>query len=57
MLFGTSLKMSNYIHDKKWIDLIFEAVAQFVMLLVLFGAMDWMIVSKWLIDWNADDTY
>ena len=53
MLFGTTLRISNHIYHKKWVDLIFEGLTQFVMLTCLFGFMDWMIVSKWLKDWDA----
>lgn len=53
MLFGTTLRMSNFIYQSLWVDLIFEAVAQFVMLIALFGFMDWMIICKWLTDWDA----
>ena len=51
MLFGTCLRMSNQVYDKKWVDLIFEGVTQFVMLTALFGFMDWMIIGKWTTDW------
>ena len=53
MLFGTCLRMANYVYDKKYVDLIFEAVTQWVMLVVLFGFMDFMIICKWLTDWDA----
>ena len=53
MLFGTTLRMANQVYDRLWVDLIFEAVAQFVMLVALFGFMDWMIICKWLTDWDA----
>lgn len=52
MLFGTTLRMSNQIYHKKWIDLIFEGLTQFVMLTALFGFMDYMIIGKWLTDWD-----
>lgn len=53
MLFGTTLRMSNQIYDRLYVDLIFEAMTQFVMLVALFGFMDWMIICKWLTDWDA----
>jgi vacuolar-type H+-ATPase subunit I/STV1 len=52
MLFGTCLRISNFIYQKKWIDMIFEGFTQFVMLSALFGMMDIMIIGKWLTDWD-----
>lgn len=52
MLFGTCLRMSNQIYQRKIIDLIFEGITQFVMLTALFGFMDWMIIGKWLTNWD-----
>ena len=54
MLFGTCLRISNFFYDKKWIDIIFEGVTQFVMLTALFGFMDYMIIGKWLTDWDYE---
>ena len=52
MLFGTSLRMSNFIYERKWIDFLCEGLTQFVMLTALFGFMDLLIIGKWLTDWD-----
>jgi V-type H+-transporting ATPase subunit a len=52
MLLGTAFRMSNQAYQKKWVDLIFEGVTQFVMLFCLFGFMDLMIIGKWLTNWD-----
>lgn len=53
MLFGTCLRISNFIYQRKWVDMIFEGFTQFVMLTALFGFMDYMIIGKWLTNWDA----
>merc|ERR1712159_512890 len=30
MLFGTSLRMSNFIYQRKWVDFVCEGISQFV---------------------------
>ena len=52
MLLGTCFRMTNYTRERKIVDLIFEALTQFVMLIALFGLMDWMIIAKWLKNWD-----
>lgn len=37
-----------------WVDMIFEGFTQFIMLAALFGFMDYMIIGKWLTDWDAE---
>jgi len=54
MLFGTCLRISNFFYDRKWVDIIFEGITQFVMLTALFGFMDYMIIGKWLTDWDHE---
>jgi len=53
MLFGTTLRMSNQIYNRDWVSLVFEGITQFVMLVALFGFMDYMIIGKWTTDWVA----
>lgn len=52
MLLGTVMKGFNAYYFREWIELAFEVVTQFVLLLVLFGFMDYMIISKWLTNWD-----
>lgn len=52
MLLGTSMRISNYIFEKRWLDLVFIGITQFVMLTCLFGFMDYLIIGKWLTDWD-----
>jgi len=49
--------MSNFVYNRLWVDLLFEGVTQFVMLTALFGFMDWMIICKWLHNWDDDGIY
>ena len=53
MLFGTVMKGFNAVYFKDWVELVFEVVTQFLLLLVLFGFMDYMIIIKWLTNWDA----
>jgi hypothetical protein len=34
--------------------MVFEGFTQFVMLTALFGFMDYMIIGKWLTDWDVE---
>ena len=34
--------------------MVFEGFTQFVMLTFLFGFMDFMIIGKWLTDWDTE---
>lgn len=52
MLLGTVMKGFNAHYHKDFIELIFEVVTQFLLLLVLFGFMDYMIITKWLTNWE-----
>lgn len=52
MLFGTCLRISNFVYQKKYLDVAVEGITQFVMLTALFGFMDYMIIGKWLTDWD-----
>ena len=53
MLMGTTLKGLNAIYFKRWAEFFFDVCTQFVLLVVLFGFMDIMIVTKWLRDWST----
>lgn len=52
MLLGTCLKMANAVYFRNPIQLIFVGCAQLVMMLAMFGFMDYMIIVKWLTDWD-----
>jgi len=54
MLFGTLMKGFNAYYNKDWIELVFEVITQFLLLLVLFGFMDFIIISKWLTNWEDE---
>lgn len=56
MLLGTCMKGFNAIYNKDYIEFVFEVITQFLLLLVLFGFMDYMIILKWLTNWE-DEKY
>ena len=49
---GTLLRCSNALFFGKPVDFIFEGMAQFTMMAVMFGFMDYLIFVKWLTDWT-----
>jgi len=49
---GVIMKAFNAVHFGHKLEFIFEFIPQLVLLLALFGFMDFMIISKWLIDWQ-----
>lgn len=53
MSLGICVKALNAIHFSKPIDLLFEFVPQLTLMLVLFGWMDYLIIAKWLHDWEG----
>ena len=57
MLLGTCMKGFNAVFFKDYIELVFEVFTQALLLLVLFGFMDYMIIIKWLTNWNDDSKY
>ena len=50
MSLGIFLKGTNALYYKQPVDFLFEFLPQFVMMLALFGFMDFLIVLKWLTD-------
>jgi len=54
MLFGISLKGLNGLYLNKSLDFWFEAIPQFVFLLVTFGYMSFLIIIKWLTNFDKD---
>jgi V-type H+-transporting ATPase subunit a len=55
MALGICMKAFNNIHFGKTIDFFFEFIPQIVLLMVLFGWMDFLIIVKWLRTTNIDD--
>lgn len=56
MLFGTILRASNGIYFGKWEDVVFEAIPQFLFMLVTFGYMSVAIIIKWLTNWDGRES-
>jgi V-type H+-transporting ATPase subunit a len=48
MSLGVIMKGLNAIYFRNYLDFIFEFIPQIILLLVLFGYMDWLIIAKWL---------
>jgi len=52
MTLGVILKGFNYLRANKRVDFWFEFLPQLIMLLALFGFMDYLIIVKWLTDYS-----
>lgn len=52
MLLGTCVKILNACYFGDPIKLIFVGFAQLFMMLAMFGLMDYLIIVKWLTDWD-----
>eukprot|EP01029_Cantina_marsupialis_P023856 TRINITY_DN6012_c0_g1_i2.p1 TRINITY_DN6012_c0_g1~~TRINITY_DN6012_c0_g1_i2.p1 ORF type:complete len:806 (-),score=266.81 TRINITY_DN6012_c0_g1_i2:540-2957(-) len=50
---GSLLRAGNAINNKSMVDLLFEAIPQFCLLMSLFGYMVFTIIYKWTVDWSA----
>ena len=46
------MKGLNSIYFRNYLDFIFEFIPQIILLLALFGYMDWLIIAKWLTDFT-----
>lgn len=57
MALGIFLKGSNAVNFSSPIDFLFEFMPQITMLMVLFGFMDLMIVTKWLTSFAGKEAY
>jgi len=57
MSLGIILKGTNAIHNKNMIDFLFEFCPQIIILVALFGYMDFMIIIKWLTNWEGKEQY
>ena len=54
MTIGILLKGSNCAYSRRWIDFFFEFIPQLLTLLCLFGYMDYLIIAKWLTNWDGE---
>eukprot|EP00941_MAST-03F_sp_MAST-3F-sp1_P004077 g4077.t1 len=52
MTLGIFCKTSNAIHFKDKLALIFECIPQILFMLCLFGYMDFLIILKWMTNWE-----
>ena len=53
MCIGIIIKGANARYNKNKLDFWFEFVPQLSMMLALFGFMDYLIISKWLMNWDG----
>jgi len=53
MSIGVILKGTNNFYFRQWLDFFFEFIPQILVLLCLFGYMDYLIIVKWLTDWTG----
>ena len=53
MLLGTFLKGLNAVFFNRKLELIFVVFAQIVLMLSLFGFMDFLVIFKWTTDWEG----
>lgn len=53
MTIGILLKGSNCAYSRRWVDFFFEFLPQLLTLLCLFGYMDYLIIVKWLTNWDG----
>ena len=55
MSMGILLKGSNTLYFRNWMEFFFEFIPQILVLLALFGWMDYLIIIKWLTDWTGNE--
>jgi V-type H+-transporting ATPase subunit a len=55
MCLGIFIKGTNSVYFRRWPDLIFEVIVGFVILLGLFGWMDFLIYGKWFTKLDLTD--
>lgn len=53
MALGVLMKGFNSAYFGRYVDFIFEFIPQILMLLALFGYMDYLIMAKWTTDWSG----
>jgi V-type H+-transporting ATPase subunit a len=52
MVLGLFLSLLNSINKRNYINIFFEFIPQVLFMLCIFGYMCFLVVLKWLIDWN-----
>jgi len=55
MTVGVIIKAFNSVYFKKKLDFYFEFIPQFIFLFLLFGYMDFLVVFKWLKNWDVKE--
>jgi len=55
MSLGIFMKAFNAVFFSRWVDFFFEFLPQICLLWALFGWMDFLIVYKWLVNWEYHD--
>lgn len=53
MLFGIILKGLNGLYFKSYVDFLCEALPQFIFMSVTFGYMSFLIIVKWLTNFDG----
>ena len=53
MTLGVLIKGTNCLYRSNLIDFFFEFIPQITFILVLFGYMDFLILYKWLQNWDG----
>lgn len=53
MSMGVVMKGLNALYFRQTVNFVFEFIPQIVMLLSLFGYMDYIIMVKWTTDWDG----
>lgn len=53
MTFGLFIKLSNHIHEGDWLSIMTEYVPQSLYMLGFFNYMQFIIIYKWMTDWNG----
>jgi len=53
MTVGVIIKFFNARFFKKKLEMFFEFIPQILFLVLLFGYMDFLIIYKWLTNWNC----
>ena len=56
MLLGIFLKGMNGVHFNSMVDIFFEAIPQFIFMLLTFGYMSFCIIIKWLQNWDGRES-
>lgn len=53
MIIGIFMKGLNSIHFRRSIDFFFEFIPQLILMCCLFGYMDYLIITKWVMNWDG----